>query len=198
MTIVSISVFWNVCLFILIDDGEFEKISNRLRSCFYGVLLDNIHSQNLPNIKTYGMTKPTRKFVILYQSQNRRQVLYFSLESSPISESGVEGKGGHLHTHHSSILTQEKRQMKKQSSDIMFKNVLIKFLFRTVTRIKHSILRSLFNRLKIYFSKSLHNKYNSGFVKISTPQEKKQKWLMRNQPSTRKQEHDRKPVCYVL
>ena len=74
----------------------------------------------------------------------------------------------------------------------MFKNVLIKFLFRTVTRIKHSILRSLFNRLKIYFPKNLYNKYNSGFVKISTPQEKKQKWLMRNQPSTRKQEHDRK------
>ena len=43
------------------DDGEFEKISNRLRSCFYGVLLDNTHSQNLPNIKTYGMTKPTKK-----------------------------------------------------------------------------------------------------------------------------------------
>ena len=84
---------------------------------FHGVLLDNIHSQNLPNIKTYGMTKPTRKFVILYQSQNRRQVLYFSLENSPISESGVEGEGEHLHTHHSSILTKEKRQMKKQPSD---------------------------------------------------------------------------------
>ena len=98
------------------DDGEFEKISNRPRSCFYGVLLDNIHSQNLPNIKTYGMTKPTRKFVILYQSQNQRLVLYFSLENSPISESG-EGEGGHLHTHHSVILTQEERQMKKQSSD---------------------------------------------------------------------------------
>ena len=27
------------------------------------------------------------------------------------------GERGHLHTHHSSILTQEKRQMKKQSSD---------------------------------------------------------------------------------
>ena len=111
--------------------------------------------------------------------------------------SGVKGRGVYLHTILHS-LSQEKRQMKKQSSDIMFKNVLIKFLFRTVTRIKHSILRSLFNRLKIYFSKNLYNKYNSGFVKISTPQEKKQKWLMRNQPSTRKQEHDRKPVCYVL
>ena len=91
--------FLNVCLFILKDDGEFEKISNRLQSCFYGVLLDNIHSQNLPNIKTYGMTKPTRKFVIIYQSQNRRQVLYFSLENSPISESRVEGEGGiYIHT----------------------------------------------------------------------------------------------------
>ena len=29
--------------------------------CFYGVLLDNIHSQNFPNIKTYAMTKSTRK-----------------------------------------------------------------------------------------------------------------------------------------
>ena len=109
--------FLNVSLFILMDDGEFEKISNRLRSCFYGVLLDNIHSQNLPNIKTYAMTKQTRKFVILHQSQNRRLVLYFSLKNSPISESGVEWKGGHLHTHHSVILTQKERQMKKESSD---------------------------------------------------------------------------------
>ena len=91
--------FLNVCLFILMDDGEFEKISNRLRSCFYGVLLDNIHSQNLPNIKTYAMTKQTRKFVILHQSQNRRLLLYFSLENSPISESGEEGEGGiYIHT----------------------------------------------------------------------------------------------------
>ena len=54
--------FLNVSLFILMDDGEFEKISNRLRSCFYGVLLDNIHSQNLPNIvKTCAMTKTDKK-----------------------------------------------------------------------------------------------------------------------------------------
>ena len=43
--------------------------------------------------------------------------MYFSPENSSISESGVEGEGGHLHKHHSVILTQEKRQMKKQSSD---------------------------------------------------------------------------------
>ena len=56
------------------DNGEFEKISDRLRSwflsvCFDGVLLD-IDSQNFPNIKTYAMTKPTRRFVILYQSRD--------------------------------------------------------------------------------------------------------------------------------
>ena len=56
------------------DNGEFEKISDRLRSwflsvCFYSVLL-NIDSQNFPNIKTYAVTKPTRKFVILSQSRD--------------------------------------------------------------------------------------------------------------------------------
>ena len=35
----------------------------------------------LPNIKTYAMTKSTRKFVNLYQSRDRRLVLYFLLLS---------------------------------------------------------------------------------------------------------------------
>ena len=59
---------------MFMDNGEFEKISDRMRSwflsvCFYSVLLD-IDSQNFPNIKTYAMTKPTRRFVILYQSRD--------------------------------------------------------------------------------------------------------------------------------
>ena len=72
------------------DKGEFDLQSTAelyLSFCFSSVLLDNIHSQNVPNIRTYTMTKSTRKFVILYQSQNRRLVLYFSLENFPISES---------------------------------------------------------------------------------------------------------------
>ena len=84
------------------DKGEFDLQSTAelyLSFCFSSVLLDNIHSQNVPNIRTYAMTKSTRKFVILYQSQNRRLVLYFSLENSPFSESGVEGKGDiYIHT----------------------------------------------------------------------------------------------------
>ena len=99
------------------DDGEFEKISNRLRSCFYGVLLDNIHSQNLPNIKTYGMTKPTKKGRDPLSISKSKTSTVFRARKLPYQRKWVEGEGGHLHTHHSSILTQEKRQMKKQSSD---------------------------------------------------------------------------------
>ena len=99
------------------DDGEFEKISNRLRSCFYGVLLDNIHSQNLPKIKTYGMTKPTKKGRDPLSISKSKTSTVFLARKLPYQRKWVEGEGGHLHTHHSSILTQEKRQMKKQSSD---------------------------------------------------------------------------------
>ena len=57
------------------DNGEFEKISDRLRSCFcqfISTVSSYIHSQNFPNIKTYTMTKSTlRKFMILYQSRRR-------------------------------------------------------------------------------------------------------------------------------
>ena len=41
----------------------------------------------------------------------------FLAKKLPYQQSGVEGEGGHLHTHHSVILTQKERQMKKQSSD---------------------------------------------------------------------------------
>ena len=58
------------------DKGEFERSPIECGVvfiiCFYSVLLDNIHSQNVPNIKTYAMTKSTRKIVILYQSRDRR------------------------------------------------------------------------------------------------------------------------------
>ena len=51
---------------MFMNNGEFEKISDRLHRwflpvCFYGVLLDNINSQNFPSIKTYAITKSTRK-----------------------------------------------------------------------------------------------------------------------------------------
>ena len=66
------------------DNYNFEKYILSTAELFltdylYAVLLDNIHSQNFPNIKTYAMTKSTRKFVILYQSRDRRLVLHFLL-----------------------------------------------------------------------------------------------------------------------
>ena len=66
------------------DNYKFEKdlLSTAelfLTDYFYAVLLDKIHTQNFPNIKTYAMTKSTRKFVILYQSRDRRLVLHFLL-----------------------------------------------------------------------------------------------------------------------
>ena len=109
--------FLNVSLFILMDDGEFEKISNRLRSCFYGVLLDNIHSQNLPNIKTCAMTKTDKKVRDPSSISKSKTSTVFLAKKLPYQQSGVEGEGGHLHTHHSVILTQKERQMKKESSD---------------------------------------------------------------------------------
>ena len=65
------------------DKGEFERSPIDCGVVFIILFLqcslDNIHSQNVPNIKTYAMTKSTRKIVILYQSRDRRLVLYFLL-----------------------------------------------------------------------------------------------------------------------
>ena len=57
---------------MFMDEGEFEKISDQLQLflsvCFQCVLVDNINSQNFPDIKRYVIIKSTGKFVILYQS----------------------------------------------------------------------------------------------------------------------------------
>ena len=57
---------------MFMDEGEFEKISDQLQlflSVFFqGVLVDNINSQNFPDIKRYVIIKSTEKFVILYRS----------------------------------------------------------------------------------------------------------------------------------
>ena len=70
---------------MFMDDGEFEKICDQLQLflsvCFQGVLVDNINSQNFPDIKRYVIIKSTGKFVILYQSWDQRLVLYFFLLS---------------------------------------------------------------------------------------------------------------------
>ena len=70
------------CLFLWtkVNSKDLQSTAELYLSfCFYSVLLDNIHSQNVPNIKTYTMTKSTRKIVILCQSRDRRLVLYFLL-----------------------------------------------------------------------------------------------------------------------
>ena len=64
------------------DNGEFEKISDRLRSCFcqfISTVPSYIHSQNFPNMKTYLYIRGENKR-IKPQSLDRR-LMYFLMLS---------------------------------------------------------------------------------------------------------------------
>ena len=84
----------------------------------------------------------------------------------------------------------------------MVKNVLIKVPLKSSNKVKTlDLKKKTFSQTdcKNHFQRSYAISITIGFdfrvrVKISTTQEKKQKWFMCNQASTRKQEHESKTI----
>ena len=136
---------------------EFGKISNRLPSCFYQLvptlfslrqhtfakrlqhqhMCDELIDKKVRDPLTISKSKTSTVFLTRKRFYQRKW-------------GGVWGEGGINVNIILTSLTQEKRRMKRQPSGtrawydyhndrikIMFKNVLIKVLFKAVARIKH-------------------------------------------------------------